>query len=99
VTINMGALWTCLAAKLASSGAVLEADGNRVDFECCNCRKEEEETPQQRELTNVTLVPSEYLSYETVPPDGTFERREVASPPPQAPLAIAPLVIPVRVSM
>ena len=77
----MGALWSCVVAKLAGGGAMLEVEGNSV--ECCNHCEERStasdspkraEPPVAKESTDVTLIPSSLQSTpRTQPPPELFQ--------------------------
>ena len=82
----MGAIWACLAAKLTSSGAMLEVEGNQV--ECCNhCeeRSTASDSPKRAEPpvakegtdvtpnTDVTAIPSDLQTPRTIPPAELFQ--------------------------
>ena len=78
----MGAIWACLAAKLTSSGAMLEVEGNSVALECCNCEERStasdsprrKEEPPPKENTDVTAIPSDLQSTpRTMPPAEVFQ--------------------------
>ena len=77
----MGALWSCVLAKLAGGGAMLEVEGNSV--ECCNHCEERstsgdsprrKEEPPPKETTDVTAIPSDMQSTpRTMPPAELFQ--------------------------
>ena len=77
----MGAIWACLAAKLTSSGAMLEVEGNSVALECCNCEERSTASdsprlkePPPKENTDVTAIPSDLQSTpRTMPPAEVFQ--------------------------
>ena len=80
----MGAIWACLAAKLTSSGAMLEVEGNSVALECCNCEERSnsnssdsprrKDEPPPKESTDVTAIPSDLQSTpRTMPPAELFQ--------------------------
>ena len=83
----MGAIWACLAAKLTSSGAMLEVEGNSVALECCNCEERSTASdsprlkePPPKENTDVTAIPSDLQSTpRTVPPAELFQGTAAAS--------------------
>ena len=78
----MGAIWACLAAKLTSSGAILEVEAQGNSVECCTCEEQSTssdspkraEPPVAKESTDVTLIPSDLQSTpRTEPPAELFQ--------------------------
>ena len=78
----MGAIWACLAAKLASGGALLEVEAQGNSVECCTCEErstasdspKRAEPPVAKEGTDVTLIPSDMQSTpRTEPPAELFQ--------------------------
>ena len=75
----MGAIWACLLAKMASEGGpILEVENNTI--ECCNCDENSTDSPQQataapleKETTDITRIPDDFLSPRTIPPKELFE--------------------------
>ena len=47
----MGAIWACLAAKLTSSGALLEVEAQGNSVECCTCeeRSSASDSPRRKD--------------------------------------------------
>jgi len=76
-------VWAAISAKLLGGGSPVldvELDNNRV--ECCSCDGDSTESPQPQvveppaleyEETDVTAVPSELQSHQTIPPPGFFD--------------------------
>ena len=78
----MGALWSCVVAKLASGGALLEVEAQGNTVECCTCEErstasdspKRAEPPVAKESTDVTLIPSDLQSTpRTQPPPELFQ--------------------------
>ena len=78
----MGALWSCVVAKLASGGALLEVEAQGNTVECCTCEErstasdspKRAEPPVAKESTDVTLIPSDLQSTpRTEPPAEMFQ--------------------------
>ena len=82
----MGQLWACLLAKMASEGTpILEIENNTIEFECCNCDEKSSSTnspqqataaPLEKEVTDVTRIPDDFLTPRTIPPAEIFENKE-----------------------
>ena len=85
----MGQLWACLLAKMASEGTpILEIENNTI--ECCNCDEKSNSTnspqqataaPLEKETTDVTRIPEDFLTPRTIPPAEIFENKEKCQEP------------------
>ena len=84
----MGAIWACLAAKLTSSGALLEVEAQGNSVECCTCEERSsasdsprrKDEPPPKESTDVTAIPSDLQSTpRTMPPAEVFQGSAAAS--------------------
>ena len=83
----MGALWSCVVAKLASGGALLEVEAQGNSVECCTCeeRSTASDSPKRAEPqvakentdvtpnTDVTAIPSDLQTPRTIPPAELFQ--------------------------